>query len=255
MPASQIAAQLYTVREHTKTPADIAKTMKRIKQIGYDAVQASALGKMDSKELAKIYQGEGLVCAATHTPLARLKDETQAVIDDHAMWNCRYTAIGGHYPNDPSVQDWQQFAGMYSQLASGFAGSGLSLGYHNHSHELAHYDAKPALQILLDKCAKEIWFEIDTYWITHGGGDPVAWINKCAGRIPCVHLKDMIITSAREQRMAEVGQGNLNWPAILPACRAAGVQWYIVEQDDMYGADPFDCLSRSLQNLKQMGLN
>jgi sugar phosphate isomerase/epimerase len=95
--------------------------------------------------------------------------------------------------------------------------------------------------------------EIDTYWITHGGGDPVQWINRVAGRLPCVHLKDMAISTKREQFMAEVGEGNLNWPAILDACRKSGVKWYIVEQDVCY-RDPFESLEISLKNLKQMGV-
>ena len=66
---SQIAAQLYTLREFTKTPADIASTLKRVRKIGYEAVQCSALGKIDPKELKNILDGEGLTCCATHTPL------------------------------------------------------------------------------------------------------------------------------------------------------------------------------------------
>jgi sugar phosphate isomerase/epimerase len=95
--------------------------------------------------------------------------------------------------------------------------------------------------------------EIDTYWITHGGGDPAQWIGRCAGRIPCVHFKDMGVGPDRQPRMAEVGEGNLNWPAILIACREADVRWYIVEQDKCY-RDPFDSLALSLGNLRQMGL-
>src|SRR5437763_1339094 len=83
---------------------------------------------------------------------------------------------------------------------------------------LAKLNGKTMLQLLLEKLDPSIWFEIDTYWIAHGGGDPVQWIDKVSGRIPCVHLKDMGITSKREQFMAEVGEGNLNWPAIIDAC-------------------------------------
>ena len=67
MPTSVIAAQLYTLREFTKTPADIARTLRKVKQAGYDAVQASALGPIEPAELARILQGEGLVCCATRT--------------------------------------------------------------------------------------------------------------------------------------------------------------------------------------------
>lgn len=252
--ATQIAAQLYTLREFVKTPADIARTLGRVRQIGYGAVQTSALGPIDPNELARMLRGEGLVCAATHTAPERLKAEPRAVIDEHKLWDCPYTAIGGFFGKDPTLDDWRRFADDFAQTAGQYEGSGLAIGYHNHSHELAPYEGRPILQDLIDRMP-QVWFEIDTYWITHGGGDPCEWIAKVAGRIPCVHLKDMTITPRREQRMAEVGQGNLNWPAILKACQAAGTQWFIVEQDETYGAGPFDCLATSLRNLKAMGLH
>ena len=74
------------------------------------------------------------------------------------------------------------------------------------------------------------------------------------GRIPCVHLKDMIIKHQPRSAMAECGEGNLNWPAILQACKTAGVEWYIVEQDICH-RDPFESLAISLRNLKAMGLH
>jgi len=251
MPPSPFAAQLYTLRDFTKTPADIAATLKKVRKIGYESVQLSALGKIDPKELAKILQGEGLTCCATHVSMERMKIETAALVDEHRLWDCQYTAIGGFFPNDPTTADWVNFAGDYSEIARKFAGTGLSVGYHNHSHELVKYDGKTALQMLVDKLDPLIWFEIDTYWIAHGGGDPAAWIDKVAGRIPCVHLKDMGVTNKREQFMMEVGEGNLNWPAIFKACRSAGVKWYIIEQDTCY-RDPFDSLELSLKNLQNM---
>jgi sugar phosphate isomerase/epimerase len=249
-----IAAQMYTLRDFTKTPADIASTLKRVKKIGYDAVQLSALGKIDPKELAKILQGEDLICCATHVSLERMRDETAAVIEEHRLWNCKYTAIGGFFPNAPKAADWPKFAKEFSEVAAKFRGSGVRVGYHNHSHELARFDGKVALQTLLDHFSPEIWMEIDTYWIQHGGGDPAAWIAKVTGRIPCVHLKDFAIDSDRNPLMAEVGEGNLNWPAILQACRAAGVEWYIIEQD-ICQRDPFESLAISLRNARGMGLS
>ncbi len=254
MAASTIAAQMYTLRDYTKTPAEIAKTLARVRKIGYQAVQLSALGKIEPAELARILRDQGLTCCATHVALERMKNETQAVIDEHALWGCKYTAVGGFFPNDAKLEDWTTFAREYSATAKKFTGSPLTIGYHNHSHELSRFDGKTAMQILLDGFDRSIWIEIDTYWIAHGGGDPAAWIAKVAGRIPCVHLKDMGIHPSREQFMMEVGEGNLNWPAILAACKSAGVKWYIVEQDTCY-RDPFDSLELSLKNLHDMGLS
>jgi sugar phosphate isomerase/epimerase len=97
--------------------------------------------------------------------------------------------------------------------------------------------------------------EIDVYWIQAGGGDPAAWIRKCAGREPLLHLKDMAVGPGREQRMAEIGEGNMNWSAILQAAEESGVEWYLVEQDHCYGRDPFESLAISYRNLRAMGLS
>ena len=251
--STAIAAQLYTLRAFTKTPADIAATLAKVKRLGYDAVQLSALGPIEPAELARILAGEGLTCCATHTSLERLGNEPERVIEEHRLWDSRYTAIGGFYQKNCTARDWLDFAATYNEVAGRYEGSGLSVGYHHHSDELARVDGRPALNLLLERLAPSVWVEIDTYWITHGGGDPAAWIRRAAGRVPCVHLKDMAITPERAQFMAEVGEGNLNWPEVLRACREAGVEWYVVEQDTCY-RDPFESLGISLRNLREMGL-
>lgn len=251
MPAVPLAAQLYTVRDFTKTPADIAKTLRKIKQIGYDAIQASAMGLIDATEFAAMLKGEGLACCATHTSIDQMRNNPRQIIDDHLLWNCQFTAIGGYWSDD---YNWPAFIEDFNAIATNFTGSGVRIGYHNHSHELARFNGKTALAQLREGLDPEVWFELDTYWLAHGGADPIQWIHSVAGRIPCVHLKDMGITPERKQFMAEIGEGNLNWPGILDACKAAGVQWYIVEQDDCNGRDPFASLSISFKNLRAMGM-
>lgn len=250
---TQLAAQMYTLRDFLKTPADIAKTMAKVRKIGYEAVQLSALGPIDARELAKILKGEGLTVAATHVHPDRMRDHSREVIDDHALWGCKYMAIGGYFKENPTLSDWRDFIKGYNRIADLYANSTIRVGYHNHNHELAHYEGKPMLQILLDELKPSIWIEIDTYWVQAGGGDAAAWIDKLHGRIPCVHLKDMVVTPKREVQIAEVGEGNMNWPSILKACKAAGVEWYIVEQD-VCQRDPFESLTISLKNLHAMGL-
>jgi sugar phosphate isomerase/epimerase len=251
-----IGAQLYTLREYTKTPADIAKTMSRVKKMGYNGVQCSALGPIEPAELAKILHNEGLACLATHVKLEDMEASPQKILDEHALWGCKYTAIGGFFPKTATTQTWIDFANRYNAVAKKFADLGaagkLAIGYHNHSHEFAHFDEKPAIQILHEHFSNEIWFEVDTYWVTHGGGDPAAWIARFGNRVHCIHAKDMLIHLDRTQYMAEVGEGNLNWKAILPACKQSGVEHILVEQDICY-RDPFDSLEISLKNLHQMG--
>lgn len=254
MAHSVIAAQMYTLREFTKTPVDIATTMKKVKQIGYDAVQLSALGPIKTKELKKIVDGEGLTVCATHTDYERMRNEPDAVAEEHHLLGCTYAAIGGLPGSYRNADGFKRFAKEASEVAKNLAERGLTFGYHNHSFELERFDGRTGLAILYeDSDPRYFTGEIDTYWIQHGGGDPAAWIRKLKGRMPLVHLKDMVMRG-HEQLMAEVGEGNLNWPAILEACREAGTVWYIVEQDTCQRS-PFDSLAISLRNMKAMGLH
>ena len=254
MAASQLAAQLYTVRDFTNTPAEIATTMKKVKQLGYDAVQCSALGAIDAHELKRIVDGEGLTICATHTDYERMRDEPQAVIDEHNLWGCKHAAIGGLPQEYRSAEGYARFAKEASEVAKRLAEGGLTFSYHNHSFELERFNGRTGLEILYQDSDPQYFnSELDTYWIQHGGGDPAAWIRKLKGRADIIHLKDMAM-DGRTQLFAEVGEGNLNWHAILDACKEASVEWYIVEQDTCQ-RDPFESLGISLRNLKEMGLH
>ena len=120
--------------------------------------------------------------------------------------------------------------------------------YHNHDFEFEKYGDKLMLEILKHDFPL-IGFILDTYWVQAGGGDPAAWLTQFTGRVPVIHFKDMS-WSKGSKRMAEIMEGNLNWPAIFAACQPAGVEYAMVEQDDCYGKDPFEALRTSFNNLK-----
>jgi sugar phosphate isomerase/epimerase len=251
---SQIAAQMYTLRNFVKTPADIAATCKKVKALGYDAIQPSAFGPIEPAELARILQGEGLTCCSTHTGWPRFVGELDKVIAEHQLWGCQHPAIGG-MPNEfRNPEGIVAFARQANEVGMKLAAAGMDFSYHNHNFEFNRVGKKTWLELLYENCdGQYVKAEIDTYWVTAGGGDPAAWIAKCAGRMPVLHLKDMTM-GADGQRMAEIGEGNLNWPAILKAAKKAGVEWYCVEQDNCYDRDPFDSLKISMENLHAMGL-
>ncbi|MHB9133202.1 MAG: sugar phosphate isomerase/epimerase family protein [Armatimonadota bacterium] len=252
MKTSGIAAQLYTLRDFMKTPRDIATTMHRVKAMGYDGVQLSALGPIDPKELADILHGEGIAAAATHVSVDRLLNDLPALIDEHRMWGCRHVAIGGLPGEYRSREGYVKFAGVATEIARKLAEAELTFSYHNHSFELERFDGKTGLEMIYENSSDQVLAEIDTYWIQHGGADPVDWINRVSRRMVIVHFKDMGFADGN-QVMAEVGEGNLNWPRIIDACRACGVQWYAVEQD-VCRRDPFESLEISLRNLHALGL-
>lgn len=251
--ASTIAAQLYTLRAYLKTPEDIARSMKKVREIGYEAVQLSGLGPIDASELKKITDGEGLTVCATHVSFEQLQNEFEQVIEEHKILDCDYLAVGMMPQEYQNAEGYVKFAKDATAVAKKLYAAGIVFGYHNHSFELQKYNDKTGLEILYEESDPQfVTAELDTYWLQNGGADPIAWIRKLAGRVPVIHFKDMTIIDA-EQAMAEVGEGNLNWPGILEACQESGVKWHVVEQDHCQ-RDPFESLAISLRNLKQMGL-
>jgi sugar phosphate isomerase/epimerase len=253
MSSSRIAAQLYTLREFTKTPADIADTMKKVAKIGYEAVQVSGMGPIDPHELRKIVDGEGLTICATHSGYDRMKNETEAVIQEHYVIGCKHPAIGGLPQDYRNGEGFHKFAKEVSDVARRLADGGLTFSYHNHSFEFEKFGDKTGIEIIRSESdPKYVNMELDTYWVQHGGGDPAEWILKCKGRIPLLHLKDMG-NKGGQPLMTEIGEGNLNWPRIMDAAKKSGVQWYIIEQD-VCQRDPFESLAISFRNVKAMGI-
>ena len=253
MTASVIGAQLYTLRDFLKTPDDMRATFGRVREMGYETVQCSALGAIEPAELKKIADVAGLQIVATHIGFDRIRDEPQAVIDEHQLWGCRHVAIGGMPAEYRNPDGFARFAHDASVAARPLIDAGLTFSYHNHSFELERFGDRTGMQILAeDSDPATFSFEVDTYWIQHGGANPVTWLQRLQKRMHIVHLKDLAMQGS-EQLFAEVGEGNLEWEPILAACRAANIEYYLVEQDRCQ-RDPFDSLKLSLDNLHAMGL-
>lgn len=254
MTDSKLAAQLYTVRDFAKTPKDIRETLEKVKKIGYDAVQVSGIGRIDPRELKNIVDGLGLTICCSHTGFDRLQNDLDAVIEEHRLWNCGGIGLGampGAYRK--SLESVRDFVRDIGPIAKKIRGSGLTFLYHNHKFEFERFGAKTVMEILAESFSpEELEFLPDSYWIQAGGADPAEFVKTFAGRISIVHLKDMKIVSD-EQKMCEVGEGNLNFKRFIAECEKAGVRWYAVEQDVCDG-DPFDSLALSFKNCGRLGL-
>ncbi|MCB0113548.1 MAG: sugar phosphate isomerase/epimerase, partial [Caldilineaceae bacterium] len=250
-----LAAQLYTIRAHTQTAADFAASMQKIRDIGYKSVQVSAIGPIAPAEVKQILDDNGLTVCITHIGFPRLQEDLDAVIEEHHLWQCKHVAVGSMPAEyrEGGEDAYLRFAAEASAIGEKLHAAGLTFSYHNHSFEFVRFGHRTGLDLIYDESdPRFLQAELDTYWVQHGGADPAAWVRKMTNRMPVVHLKDMVIRD-KQQTMAEVGEGNMNWPAILDACRDANVEWYAVEQDICPG-DPFESLAISYRNLRAMGL-
>lgn len=256
MKLSQIALQLYTVRDFTKTPADIATTLRKVREIGYEAVQVSATGPISEAELLSICQGEGLTICATHEGGDKILNEPQAVVDRLGKLNCSYTAYP--YPAGVDFSDPTHVEKLVKGLnAAGkvLRAAGQTLLYHNHAHEFIRVNGKTILQHIYDETdPQNLGAELDTYWVQYGGANPVEWCRNLAGRSPVLHCKDYAVLSPDKPVFAEVGHGNLDWKGIISAAESGGCEWFVVEQDVCPG-DPFVSAQKSFEFLKNNFIN
>ncbi|MFH2068727.1 MAG: sugar phosphate isomerase/epimerase [Candidatus Omnitrophota bacterium] len=254
MKETQIAVTLYTLRDYLQTSKDIAKTLAKVSKIGYQIVQLSGLGKIETKELKRILDGEGLIGNSTHTSLERLIQETDLVIEEHKILGAEYAVCPWVPEKYRNPAEYRKLARELSKIGKILAKHKITLCYHNHAFEFEKFGKNTGLEIIYSESdPRYLKAELDTYWVAFGGGDPAAWCFKYSGRLPLVHLKDMVATKDNTQVYAEVGEGNLDWKSILSACKKAGVKLYVVEQD-ICQRNPLESIKISLNNLHKFGL-
>lgn len=247
-----ISIQLYTVRD--LLGENFKSTVEKIAQMGYKGVElAGDNGGMNAKELKAFLDGLGLAVAGSHTPIEQIAEDVQPAID-FAL------EVGNRYVVCPYLGDnWRENAEGYIKVAQVLekAGArckeaGLQMCYHNHSFEFTKFDGEYGFDILYANSSPDlVQLELDTYWVKHGGEEPVEYINKYSGRVPLIHLKDM--SAGDNPTFAEVGNGILDMNAIITAAQKAGTKWLIVEQDVCPGS-PLDSAKTSIENLKKMGV-
>ncbi|MFO7820972.1 MAG: sugar phosphate isomerase/epimerase [Lentisphaeria bacterium] len=255
---NKLAVQLFTLRDHTKTTADFAQALERVADIGYRAVQLSAVGCMNGEnpeveaaDARRMLDDNGLKCIATHRPLDALINHTDAEIEFHQTLGCDYVAIGGINGYEQTLEGYRQFLNDIRPAVEKLKKAGIRFGHHNHSKEFVKTSDHRWLEdVLIEEGGEDLMLELDLYWVEHAGLNCVRLLERSCGRVPVIHLKDKEVVPGEGPVMAPIGEGNMDWEHIIPACETAGVDWYAVEQDRCR-RDPFDCLRSSFDYLSK----
>lgn len=225
-----IALQLYTVRETIKKDG-LTPVLKEVAAIGYKGVEGgSFMGGMPARELRAVLDDLGLTYASGHVSVGEIQGNYEALLSDYATLGAKYVGlswIGEDYRTDAG---WSRAARLMEKAAMEAVKHDITFFYHNHAFEFEKINGKYGLDILLGSADPSlVKWEEDVYWVKKGGVDPVAYMNKYAGRTPLVHIKDM--TPDTSQTFEIIGEGIIDFDAIFKAGDANGVDWYIVEQD------------------------
>lgn len=258
-------------------------TLQAISDLGYHSIEISQV-PMTAENVAEMKRAKdelGMQFAAISAPLEAMMPGMEALATDYDKIVADARALDAKilripmlpFPAMASKDLLLHFVDVAAKYSTQLAGEGLSLVFHNHHAEFAKFDGRTIMQIIRD-AAPDLRYEVDVHWVQRAGVNPVSFLRDYAGMVDLIHLKDYRIAPLPVESLellksgdmkafqaafsgivqfAEVGQGNLDFNAIIDAAIETGVQHMLVEQDDLYGRDVLDCLTTSRDHLRAIG--
>ena len=266
------ALQLYSVRDEMEE--DFFKTLTLVKEMGYDGVEFAGLFDKEPAVIRDFLKELDLIPISAHVPLQDLTDDIDKVIADYSEIGCKFIAVP--YLTEelrPGTDGFSKVIEDIRAVGEKTKAAGIQLLYHNHDFEFVKIGEEYGLDVLYASTAPEqLATELDTCWVNVGGADPADYITKYSGRAAVVHLKDFYMKSrdkggklyeligiqgdgetAEEENFTfmPVGCGMQDMPKIIEACKNAGTDWVVVEQDRPdRGRTPLEDAKISIDNLK-----
>jgi sugar phosphate isomerase/epimerase len=244
-----IGLQLYTVRD--LMDRDVEYTLRQVAAVGYREVEFAGLFDEEPRKVASMLQKVGLTSPASHISLARLRSNLSAVVDEAQ-------ALGNRYVVCPSIDaglrrdadGWRRIAADFDRIGESLQRVGLRFAYHNHDYE---FKPLPGGEIGFDLLVagtdpRFVKIEMDLFWITKGGRDPLEYFARWPNRFPMVHVKDMTGGGT----MTNVGQGHIDWGRIFAKRREAGIEHFFVEHDSP--RSPMADIQASFDYMVRLGL-
>ena len=244
---SQIGVQLYTVR--SLMDKDVERTLAGVAAAGYTEVEFAGYFKKTPAEIKAMLDRHGLVSPSVHSGSMAPADWAEALEAANVIGHKFIVMPWIPVERRKTLDDWKQVAADFNRVAASAKAAGVQFAYHNHDFEFPLVEGKVPYDVLLAETDPNlVKLEIDLYWITKGGQDPLAYFARWPGRIPLVHVKDG--KGPPDWAMTEVGSGSIDWKRIFAKSQQAGIQHYFVEHDQP--ADPIASITASCAYLKKL---
>lgn len=263
--AQGIGLQLYTIRD--AMAADVVGSLKRVADTGYKFLELA--GYADRKfygyepaDFKKLVNDMGMEILSSHTQVEAegiTLDNAKIMAEDHAKLAVKYCLQPWVVPEArTTIASYQKMCADWNKVGGIMKENGIQFGYHNHNFEFDTVEGKvPFYDVFMVELDKElVTIELDLFWTTKAGQNPVEIFKKYPGRFQLFHMKDMwtneapFFTTDGVKDFAPVGAGVLNFKPILEARDIAGMKYLVVEEDLSRDGDPFADIQTSITNLK-----
>jgi sugar phosphate isomerase/epimerase len=243
----KIGLQLYTVRKAMR--ADVEGTLARVATTGYKEVEFAGYFGKSPAEIRAMLDRHGLSAPAVHVG-SIAPDQWRASLEAATTIGHRYVVVPWIPAEERATLDaWKRVAENYNRVAAEARAAGLQFAYHNHDFEFVPVEGRIPFDVLLENTDPQlVQLEIDLYWITKGGQDPLRYFQRWPGRVPLVHVKDSV--GGPDHKMVDVGAGRIDFKKIFARREQAGIRHAFVEHDEP--PDPFGSIRASYEYLKRL---
>lgn len=239
MPLTARPIALWTYRR--ELAKDLPGTLAMVRAMGFTDVETASFYGRTAAEFRKILNGKGLTCSSYITGYNRLAKELDAVIAEAKALGAGYVLTAGiPRKGNLTIEVARQAAADFYAWGAKLQAAGLRFGYHPHGFEFVPHGSGNLFDVLLAETKPDhVDFELDVFWVAHGGGDPVRYMDKHSKRFPLVHLKDIakgtpagVLTGkAPDETSVALGAGQIDWARFLRAAARAGVKRYYIEDE------------------------
>ncbi len=253
----KLGLQLYTTRDYMNDEESLDKTFEKLVAMGYTEGQTAGLN-VENPAYAKLAKKHGMAIIGTHYDYNKIINEPAATMKLHDELGTKNVGIGGMPGDARNYDGLMKFIEAFNKAGEIYGKEGYRLTYHNHSFEFIKVNGQKTIMDYLyeELDPKNISFVLDTCWVAHGGADIRHWMEKLAGRIDILHLKEIEAyydeAGKVTQAYTNIGNGNIWWDGVLETAEKIGVKHYVVEQDSRWiDNDPFKSLAASADYLKK----
>ena len=243
----RVGLMLYSLRGDCAR--DFEGTLRAVREVGYEGVELIDLHGHDPHAVRALLDELGLAVSGRHASLERIESDLDALAGElRAVGSDRL--VLAWIPPPATAQEADAVVARIAPLARRVRDAGLRFGFHNHDGELRPLDdGRTVVDRLLELDEDELFFEVDLGWAWFAGVEPAALVERLAPRVPLVHVKDL--APRAEQRFVPVGDGDVGYGDVLPAIEGLGIDWLLVEQDEV-GELGLDAVRRSFTAVTDM---
>jgi len=251
VPTSKVSIQLWTFAEYIGFGTDaatIARTeevFRRLSEMGYRNVEPFTLSGLTAEQYRALLDKYGLKASARHVNVGTPESpvDFEQILEENRILGIKYFGSGST-PIFPPIYtteaEWIAYAGYLNELGEVARKAGQTLMVHNHDIEFETvFGDQTVFDILMANTdPRNVVFQVDLYWATNGGADPVELLERYGNRIQLFHVKDMA-AGPFPGRIEIVGEGIIDFPEIFAASKGP-VRYYVIEHDPRFGDPTFD---------------